>query len=183
VTAEPMSSFAERAGDLVALAEASRGAVTASEVPFLTQVDLRVAAEDAGHLALPRQPNTVLAASDRAALWLGPDEWLVTGAPGSASAIAMELAAALPGVPRSIVDVSANRAVLDVSGPAALEVLARGCSLDLHPRSWWAGLCAQTILGKTQVILDQRVSATRIYVRPSFAGYLVDWLTAAVATV
>ncbi len=183
MTAEPTSPLAERAQDLAALAEASGGAVTASEVPFLAQVDLRVAAEAAGHLALPRQPNTVLAAGDRAALWLGPDEWLVTGAPGSAPAIAAELAAALTGVPSSIVDVSANRAVIDLSGPAALDVLARGCSLDLHPRSWWAGLCAQTILGKAQVILDQRVTATRIYQRPSFAGYLVDWLTAAVATV
>ncbi len=152
------------------------------EVPFLAQVDLRVAAETARHLALPRRPNTVLAAGDRAALWLGPDEWLVTGAPGSAPAIAAELAAALPDAPSSIVDVSANRAVIDLSGPAALDVLARGCSLDLHPRSWWAGVCAQTILGKAQVILDQRADATRIYVRPSFAGYLVDWLTNAATT-
>ena len=183
MTAEPMGPLAARAGDLAALAEVSGGELVVAEVPFLAQVDLRVATEAARHLALPRQPNTVLAAGDRAALWLGPDEWLVTGAPGSATAIAMELAAALPGVTTSIVDVSANRAVLDLSGPAALEVLARGCSLDLHPRSWWAGLCAQTILGKTQVILDQRVTATRIYVRPSFAGYLVDWLAAAVATI
>jgi sarcosine oxidase, subunit gamma len=183
VTVEPMSPLAERARDLAALAEASGGAATAAEVPFLGQVGLRVSTEVSGNLALPREPNTVLAAGDRAALWLGPDEWLITGAPGSAPAIAAELAAALAGVASSIVDVSANRAVLDLSGPAALDVLARGCPLDLHPRSWWAGLCAQTILGKTQVILDQRVNATRIYVRPSFANYLVDWLTAAAATI
>ena len=176
-----MSPLAERAQDLAALAEVSGGAATAAEVPFLGQVDLRVSTEVSGNLALPRVPNTVLAAGDRAALWLGPDEWLITGAPGSAPAIAAEVAAALAGVASSIVDVSANRAVLDLSGPAALDVLARGCPLDL--RSWWAGLCAQTILGKTQVILDQRVNATRIYVRPSFANYLVDWLRAAAATI
>ena len=181
MTAERRSPLADRAADLAALAVASEGAVAAVEIPFLAQVDLRVAAGEAGHLALPRQPNTVLAAGDRAALWLGPDEWLVTEGAGSAPAIVTELEGALIGIASSVVDVSANRAVIDLSGPAALEVLAGGCPLDLHPRSWWTGLCAQTILGKTQVILDQREGFTRIYVRPSFGAYLVEWLAAAAA--
>lgn len=181
MTAEASSPLAGRAADLVAIGTSTDGRVTVAEAPFLAQVDLRVAPEEAARLELPRTPNTVLVEGNRATLWLGPDEWLVTGPPGAAAGIVAELDDALAGIHRSVVDVSANRAVLDVVGPAALELLARGCSLDVHPRAWGPGRCAQTTLGKAQVILEQRTDGTRVFVRPSFSGYLVDWLTAAAA--
>jgi sarcosine oxidase subunit gamma len=37
-------------------------------------------------------------------------------------------------------------------------------------------MCAQTLLARVPVILQERDLATRVFVRPSFAGYLVDWL-------
>ena len=38
-------------------------------------------------------------------------------------------------------------------------------------------MCAQTLLGHAQVILHQRDErTTRVFVRPSFAGYLIDRL-------
>jgi sarcosine oxidase subunit gamma len=57
-------------------------------------------------------------------------------------------------------------------------VLAAGCALDLHPRAFGPGRCAQTLLARAAVILEQTSGepAYRIYVRPSFAGYLADWL-------
>ncbi|MEY9945218.1 sarcosine oxidase subunit gamma [Kitasatospora sp. GAS1066B] len=156
------------------------------EVPFLAQLDLQLhphgpAAEriaTALGSPLPTEPNTVTEAGSLQVLWLGPQEWLVLGPDGSGSATAELLRAALADEPGSVVDVSANRTTLELSSPAARPVLEKGCSLDLHPRAFGPGRCAQTLLGKVQVILHQ-VDAEptyRLLVRGSFAQYLTDWL-------
>jgi sarcosine oxidase subunit gamma len=183
VTAElARSPLAHRAADLDAIGDATRGGLSATEIPFLAQLDLRVDPAVARERAmlLPFEPNTVRRHGARAALWLGPDEWLVVGPPGSTPSIVAELEGALAGIHRSLVDVSASRAVLDLSGPLAREVLSRGCGLDLHPSRWVTGMCAQTLLGKVAVLLEQLAEpTTRVFLRPSFADHLVDWLAAA----
>lgn len=150
-----------------------------------TQVDVRIDARNdvgAHGLPLPAAPNTWTNADGREWLWLGPDEWLVVGAPGSSADIARRLEDALAGMHHSIVDVSANRTVIELSGERRFDLLEQGCGLDLHPRSRRDGMCAQTLLGHIQVILQERDDATRVFVRPSFAGALVDWLLAATGT-
>ena len=52
-------------------------------------------------------------------------------------------------------DVSAQRTTLELSAPGARDVLAQGCSLDLHPRAFGPGDCAQTLLARAAVILHQ----------------------------
>jgi sarcosine oxidase subunit gamma len=143
------------------------------ELAFLGQVSLRLADPEEA-LVLPTAPNTWTSASGRELLWLGPDEWLVVG-DGDAAETASWLEATMPDGRRSIVDVSANRAAIELEGSSRLELLAQGCGLDLHPRSWRAGRCAQTLLARVPVLLQERERATRVFVRPSFAGWLVDW--------
>ncbi len=109
----------------------------------------------------PVEPNTTASIGERTVLWLGPDEWLVLGGreedyPGAAA----------------VIDVSANRVVLELSGPEAAGVLASGCSVELAP-----GRCAQTLLARAQVILFRPgLERWWILVRPSFAPYLRAWL-------
>lgn len=115
----------------------------------------------------PMQPNT--ATGD--AFWLGPDEWLVLG--GREQDFPEAWAA---------VDVSANRVCLELSGEDAADVLARGCALDLHPSVFPPGNCAQTLLARAQVILycaDEHVF--RLLIRPSYADYVREWFTDAMA--
>jgi sarcosine oxidase, subunit gamma len=166
------SPLADRAGDLAAAG--------AAEVAFLAQVDLRADPALAARLpiALPLEPNTWTAGGGREALWLGPDEWLVVGASGAAPAIAAALAGALSGRHHSVVDVSANRTVVELTGDGRLDLLAQGCGLDLHPRAWRPRSCAQTLLAQVPVLLQERDHATRVFVRASFAAHLADWLTA-----
>jgi sarcosine oxidase subunit gamma len=160
--------------------EADLTTLEAVEVPFLAQVDVRCDPASAWRLGFPTTPNTVAGDETRGVLWLGPDEWLVVGLPGTEGPIALELESALEGEHRSIVDVSANRGVIDLRGEHRLDLLASGCGLDLDPRGGWLpGVCAQTLFAKTQVILQEREDATRVFVRPSFADYLVDRLLAA----
>ena len=141
-------------------------------------MDLRLGPAEATRapFPLPLDPNTVVERDSRSMLWLGPDEWLIVDVSGAETGILTELEAALDGTHHSVVDLSANRLGLEVSGTGAKDVLSKGCSLDLHSRSWRPGMCAQTLLGRIQVILHERQMATRIYVRPSFAISLLDWL-------
>ncbi len=87
--AEPRSPLAGRSADLASL--------EAVEVPFLAHVDVRCAEEDASRLSLPLVPNTVQGDMTRGMLWLGPDEWLVVGVPGTAEATVAEFESALWG--------------------------------------------------------------------------------------
>ena len=174
--ARARSPLAGRAADLAALERSSRGAVVAAEIPFLSQIDVRTDASNAHRLSLPTEPNTAVEADDRSILWLGPDEWLVVAAPGRAGAVSGDIAAALAGVHHSVVDVSANRAVIDVAGTRGRDVLSKGCPLDLHPSVWRPGMCSQSLLGRAQALLHERPIGTRLYVRPSFGDYVVDWL-------
>jgi sarcosine oxidase subunit gamma len=172
------SPLSHRLDELSAIGARTGGGVIIEHVPFLTQIDVRLDAAlvERAPYPLPTTPNTAWEEGTRAALWLGPDEWLVLGPPGSGSQIVGELETALGGFHRSVVDVSANRVALELAGPRAKEVLSKGCALDLHPRVWRPGMCAQTMLARAQVILHERSDSTGILVRPSFAEYLVDWL-------
>ena len=182
------SPLAAYAGRFAAL---SGGRMALRESPLQTQINLRgrpgeprfddTVAAVAG-CPLP-QPNRVARGTARAIMWLGPDEWLVLAETAEGSALAAELGAVLAGRHVSVVDVSASRTIVELSGEGAREVLARGCSLDLHPRVFATDHCAQTLLANVQIILEQIDAAPtyRVYVRPSFARYLADWLLNAAA--
>ncbi|MBO3741155.1 sarcosine oxidase subunit gamma [Actinoplanes flavus] len=95
-------------------------------------------------------------------LQLGPDEWLVVGS--SASAVG------------AAVDVSAQRTTVAVGGSRVLDLLAMGCAIDLHPRVFRVGDCAQTTLAHAPVIIWRRETEFWILVRSSFAAHLADWI-------
>ena len=179
MTVEMRSPIEARLADLARVAEMTGGEVVLEHVPFLAQVDLRLDPAEAAQAPypLPLEPNAAWEDGPRAALWLGPDEWLILGRPGDGPAIVDEIEAALAGTHHSAVDVGANRVALELSGPGAREVLSKGCSLDLEVRGGWVtGRCAQTLLARVPVILHERAESTGILVRPSFAEYMVDWL-------
>jgi sarcosine oxidase subunit gamma len=170
--AEPRSPLADRVADLTV--------IDAVEVPFLSQIDVRCSAEEAARLAFPPEPNTVAGDMTRGVLWLGPDEWLVVGLPSTAADTVAELEDELAGQHHSVIDVSENRTVIELRGADRHTLLASGCGIDLDPRGGWVpGVCAQTLFARAQVILQELDGATRIFVRPSFSGYVVDRLLAA----
>jgi sarcosine oxidase subunit gamma len=145
----------------------------------LTQVTVRVdpGGAAARRLGLPLEPNTARAERGRRTLWLGPDEWLVVGAPEERPGLEAELREALGDEPGAVVDVSAQRTVIELSGPDSRDVLMQGCSIDLHPRVFHEGRCAQTMLARAQVVLlPVGPLAYWVFVRASFTGYVGAWL-------
>ena len=179
----PLADYAER---FAALHEATNGAISIRELPFLTQINLRAEPDqampqrlaDVLGLALPLTPNTVASSANHRALWLGPDEWLIVGAADEARAIEHSMRDAVTGATASIVDVSANRTVMLIQGERAQELLAHGIAIDLHPRSFGPCRCAQTLLAKTQVLIERidEEEGFRMFVPSSFASYVAEWL-------
>lgn len=154
---------------------------------FLTHLNLRMDPTDAAALAaihrvlrvkIPLTPNTSTVTDTLAAIWLGPDEWLLLAEHLQPAPLLADLQAALAGHFASVVDITAGQTVIRLSGPSTLDVLARGCALDLHPSVFPPGACAQTLLARAQALLIA-VDATPtidIIVRRSFAPYVAAWL-------
>jgi sarcosine oxidase, subunit gamma len=150
--------------------------------PYVAMADVRVPpAVSDGFVVrgtpLPTEPGTWTPTADGRLVWLGPDEWLLTSTGTAPHLLEEELRAQLRPVGGTAVDVSAQRIGLRISGARAREVLAKGCSVDLHPRAFPAGRSAQTTLGQAGVVLlslgDDEFA---VLVRSSFAGYLATWL-------
>ena len=126
---------------------------------------------------LPIVPNT-FTVGDHTSFWLGPDEWLLATAPGKEKELTVQLEKNLAGQCYSLVDVTGGQLLIRLSGNHVREVLAKGCTLDLHPRIFKAGQCAQTALAKTSMLiaLIDETPTFDIIVRRSFAEYAARWL-------
>ena len=182
----PLAAFADR----FAQASGTPSRIRLREIPFLTQLTLRaetgseasgVASATLG-LPLAVVPNTTRPRHDLSVLWMGPDEWLIVAEQdGKVDQPALERA--LEGHHATVVDVSAQRTVIEVAGADARELLLKGCALDLHPQTFAVGRCAQTNLARTQVVLlsRDREPVYWVFVRASFAEYLAEWLIDAAA--
>lgn len=156
-------------------------AVALAELRFPEQIGLRVRPPVSAYLAgipLALQPNRVASMRELRTLWLGPDEWLVTAPAGVAPDLIGRLSRALAGRHATVTDLSASRAVIEIAGPQARSLLEKGCGLDLHPRAFGPGQCAQTVFAKLPVIIDQLGAAPlyRLFVRRSAARWFVEWL-------
>jgi sarcosine oxidase, subunit gamma len=152
--------------------------------PFVAMVDVRLGAvgpEEPGSpdLDLPAVPNTWVPTGSGRAVWLGPDEWLLTSTTETPEELEGRVRDAVRARGGSATDVSAQRIGLRLTGARVRDVLAKGCSIDLHPRVFGRGRSAQTSLGQAGVVLLALSAAGDDYVvlvRSSFAGYLADWL-------
>ncbi|HEY8276342.1 MAG TPA: sarcosine oxidase subunit gamma family protein, partial [Methyloceanibacter sp.] len=83
----------------------------------------------------------------------------------------------------AITEQSDSKVVIRLSGSCAREVLAKGCSLDLHPRVFKPGDAATTPIALIDCQLWQ-IDDTPSYdlaVPSSFAGSFWSWLTASAA--
>ncbi|SDG87786.1 sarcosine oxidase subunit gamma [Roseospirillum parvum] len=181
----PLSALA---GDIAA---AGGPTVKLAEVPFPALVGVRGKPTDTAFLSavrkalgadLPTTPNTTAAFKDGVtAVWLAPDEWLLIGPDGAQAALLEALGPALAGVKAAtqVLDLTDAQVCLDLTGPQAADVLAKGCGLDLHPRVFAPGAAARTLLAQAPVLLialDGAPGGFRLLTRASLGRYLAHWL-------
>ena len=157
--------------------------VTITELAPATRIALRLAdratAAAALGLDLPERIGTRAAAGERSALCLGPDEWLLQAPAAREQDLVEALRQALAGRHAAVTGLSGGQTVVGLQGAAAALVLAKGCTLDLHPRAFRAEDCAQTRLAKANVLahrLPPEGEGFELTVRRSFADYLWRWL-------
>ncbi|GAA4380504.1 sarcosine oxidase subunit gamma [Paeniglutamicibacter cryotolerans] len=158
--------------------------VSLRELVFMEMTGLRADPGSDAHTALAAATGVGLPgsvgqvagdASGIAVLWQGPDEFLLIAPDGTGSA--GPLTEALGNEPGAVVDLSANRTTLELSGPKSRDVLEKGCPADLHPRSFAVGTAISTTLGPVPVLLWRTAPDTfRILPRASFADYTAHWL-------
>lgn len=156
------------------------------EAPFLTQILLRIDAQDPSAAAiqqalgvsLPMQFGTCTQAAELDVMWLGPDEWLLVAPQGAAERLLNAVAEAAGQAHYMVLDISANRTCIEMRGSDARYVLAKGCHDDLHAQVFTGRRCVQTLVAKVPVILQLKSDAPviRLLVRNSFAAHLAQWL-------
>lgn len=185
------SPLRDWASTLTALAPA----VTLTERPYLTHTTLWVdPASDAGQAISTGLGAPLPAAGaftqgrtrfgDVQVLWMGPEEFLIISPDGTDIDVQVAIDSWLGGRWAAVVDVSAQRTTVALSGRHARDVLGHGCSADLHPQVAPTGTCIATLLAQTGIVLqvlDAEAGDFQLLVRSSFAGYFAAWLADAAA--
>jgi sarcosine oxidase subunit gamma len=178
--------LAKRQGPLDHLAGARGAAVELSVAPPRAKFALRCRADAvaatgrAFGIVLPHEACRATVMEDGAALWLGPDEWLLFAAEGDADATAGQLATALGGTHHSLVDVSHRSCGFTVHGELAATVINHGCPLDLSHASFAVGMCTRTLFEKAEIILWRVDEHTyHVEIERSFAPYVWNMLVEA----
>jgi sarcosine oxidase subunit gamma len=150
----------------------------------LAQVLARHGQDEAVAAALGVDPAPGLASRTPVgtALWLAPGTWMVVAEDLDHHGFYRSLRDRL-GDRAAVVDQSHGRAVLRVAGARAREVLAKGCRLDLHPRVFTPGMCAQTAIAQIGVLLHQcdEIPTYDLYVPAGYARDFLEWLMTSAA--
>lgn len=109
-------------------------------------------------------------------LWHGPGR-LLRVAYDAGAVLDPADARACFGASHAVVDLSDARTVVRLSGEAARQTLAKGCTLDLRPTVFAAGCVALTALAHLAVVLHARDDdVIDIYWTRSYAQAGVEWL-------
>jgi sarcosine oxidase subunit gamma len=162
---------------------ASTRTVAVAEAPPAEVLMLRIRRPDEGVMGAlagvlgatpPSTPNTT-AGSDPRTLWTAPSEWMISGR--NVAALAPQIAEACEGSVHHLADVGSGYSIFVVRGASARDLLAKGCSLDLHPRAFQPNRCARTLLAQVRVLIDQLSDEPvfHIYADASYAGHLRAW--------
>lgn len=127
-------------------------------------------------LTLDERPNRASGMGDTQALWMGPDRWLIVAPAGRSPKAA--LAQTLGADQAAVTELDHGRTVIRVNGPKARSVLAKGCLLDLHPKSFAQGQTAQTALFHVNVLIHAfAADGFDVYVPRSYGQSFWEALT------
>jgi sarcosine oxidase subunit gamma len=118
------------------------------------------------------------AGGDARLLALAPGEWLMISDSLDGAGLHDLVAPHARSQGIAAVDLSHGMAGLVLNGRAARDLLASGCGLDLHPRSFPEGRCTRTRLAQLAVVIECTNSEPQyeLYVGASYLPYLKAWV-------
>ena len=154
-----------------------------AEKPFATTLEIRVKPgsstakkiEKVLNIKFPKNVGETFRSKSFTVLTLGPDWWMVVGANKNHE---KKIRAKIGDGFALIVDSSAQRTFVEVSGKFAQRVLEHGWENNLDPKVFKSGMCAQGVLSRSPVIIYHGpVGVYHLYVRASFAQHLWNFLS------
>lgn len=174
----PLQHLAEQ---LAAAEVTGEQAVAIREIPFATMIGIRATPGSTAHEAIAAQLPEGLPASvgsvagdseDLAVLWISPDEFLAV-AVNERPELLETLETALGDERGHVVDLTSNRTIVELAGPAAHKVLRKITPTDVHPRVFTVNRAITATVARTPVLLWKTDETTwRIMPRASFAEHI-----------
>lgn len=151
------------------------------EIPFVNMCDLRVdphsaTAKKVAEVIGVSLPDNVgeSAQSLITCLTLGPDWWLLIN---TDPLLIEKITESTKGEFISLVDVSAQRTCLELTGPFAKNVLQHAWEGDLDDQGLAINDCSQGLMARCPTIIHRtNKDSYRLYVRSSFAEHLFKFL-------
>ena len=126
---------------------------------------------------LPAEPNKIVSIGTRRALWLGPDETLLMIEEEQEVEFILNLKTLIGDAHYAATPVSDAIKIFRLGGARRLDVLAKGCALDLHPASFKQGDCAQSMLAHAAITLAADTpDSLLLFCRTSYSDYVTSWL-------
>ena len=154
------------------------------ELPFINKINVRIDINDNQNIIkcgklinaiLPIQPNTYVKNDNVKAIWLGPNEWLITNNQNLYNNLKSEIG----DIQASVTDVSENRTVIRISGDQIFKLLSKFLVLDLEKNLSNKSSCAQTLFVKVPVLLvrnnnEKQIPEIDIFTNRSHAKYIYN---------
>ena len=158
--------------------------VNIQELPFINKINVRIDINDNQNIIkcgklinaiLPIQPNTYVKNDNVKAIWLGPNEWLITNNQNLYNNLKSEIG----DIQASVTDVSENRTVIRISGKQIFKLLSKFLVLDLEKNLPDESSCAQTLFVKVPVLLvrnnnEKQIPEIDIFTNRSHANYIYN---------
>jgi sarcosine oxidase subunit gamma len=133
-------------------------------------------AEQALNLTWPRLTGTCSRGLVEV-LCVGPTDWLVLAAQGEAARLLELLSKLFHDSPYRASDISVGLSRVQIQGLRVRELLAKACSVDVHPEAFPPGRSTRMRFASVPVVVRciAKLSFECLVAR-SYAEYLVDWL-------
>ena len=126
--------------------------------------------------AWPHKTGTVVTGRAEV-ICVGPTDWLLLANDTEATSWLERIDAAFQGSTFRATDVSQALTRIQINGPEVRDLLAKGCSLDLHPSVFPPERAVRTrFAGMPVIVRCTGTSAFELIVTRSYTDYLLSWL-------
>lgn len=128
-------------------------------------------------LKIKESPGKATLARNFSAIPLAPAQWMLISANPSGAEFCESMGRKLKSA-GYVSEQSDSRVIFSLSGPRVVELMQKGCRLDLHPSATGKGWCAQTQIAQCGVIILQTSDDPTydILVYSGFARSFAEWL-------
>ena len=123
--------------------------------------------------------NNTITVGEHLVFWLGPNEWLLVSPDAVTRRLLNQFEMMLSDCFACATDLSGGQMLLEIEGDQVRQLLAKGCTINFHPREFKHLSCVQSGIAKASALIGyvREPDCFAIVVRRSFGEYLANWLS------